>query len=145
MEGKVFYVWFDAPIEYIAATAEWADAHGLGEAALASAGGARTRARPTSATSQFMGKDNVPFHTLSLPRHASSGIRAEPWKLVDYIKSFNYLNYEGGKFSTSPGPRRLHGPGARDPARRLLALVADGERRPRGRTRTSPGRASRPA
>ncbi len=31
MEGKVFYVWFDAPIEYIAATAEWADAKGLGD------------------------------------------------------------------------------------------------------------------
>ena len=28
---------------------------------------------------------------------------AEPWKLVDYIKSFNWLNYEGGKFSTSQG------------------------------------------
>jgi len=32
MEGKVFYVWFDAPIEYIAATAEWADANGLSDA-----------------------------------------------------------------------------------------------------------------
>ena len=29
MEGKVFYVWFDAPIEYIACAAEWAEAHGL--------------------------------------------------------------------------------------------------------------------
>jgi len=27
----------------------------------------------------------------------------EPWKLVDYIKSFNYLNYDGGQFSTSQG------------------------------------------
>ncbi len=33
MEGKVFYVWFDAPIEYIAGTAEWADANGLDDAA----------------------------------------------------------------------------------------------------------------
>ncbi len=33
MEGKVFYVWFDAPIEYIAASAEWADATGRDEAA----------------------------------------------------------------------------------------------------------------
>ena len=44
-----------------------------------------------------------------------------------------------------PGPRRLHGPGAGDPARRLLALVADGQRARRARTPTSPGRASRPA
>ena len=50
---------------------------------------------------QFMGKDNVPFHTLSFPA-TLLGSR-EPWKLVDYIKSFNYLNYDGGQFSTSQG------------------------------------------
>ena len=50
---------------------------------------------------QFMGKDNVPFHTLSFPA-TILGSR-EPWKLVDYIKSFNYLNYDGGQFSTSQG------------------------------------------
>jgi methionyl-tRNA synthetase len=100
MEGKVFYVWFDAPIEYIAATAEWADANGLPESAWRGwwhedEGAAGVR------YVQFMGKDNVPFHTLSFPvTLLGSG---EPWKLVDYIKSFNYLNYEGGKFSTSEG------------------------------------------
>ena len=46
MEGKVFYVWFDAPIEYIAATGEWADANGPARTA-GSAGGARTRAPAT--------------------------------------------------------------------------------------------------
>ncbi len=50
---------------------------------------------------QFMGKDNVPFHTLSFPATILGS--GEPWKLVDYIKSFNYLNYDGGKFSTSQG------------------------------------------
>ena len=50
---------------------------------------------------QFMGKDNVPFHTLSFPATILGS--GEPWKLVDYIKSFNYLNYEGGQFSTSRG------------------------------------------
>ncbi|MGB0499228.1 MAG: class I tRNA ligase family protein, partial [Rubricella sp.] len=50
---------------------------------------------------QFMGKDNVPFHTLSFPATILGS--GEPWKLVDYIKSFNYLNYEGGQFSTSQG------------------------------------------
>jgi len=43
----------------------------------------------------------VPFHTLSFPA-TIMGSR-EPWKLVDYIKSFNYLNYDGGQFSTSQG------------------------------------------
>ena len=71
---------------------------------------------------QFMGKDNVPFHTLSFPATIMGS--GEPWKLVDYIKSFNYLNYDGGQFSHLARARRVHGPGAGDPARRLLALVA---------------------
>ena len=100
MEGKVFYVWFDAPIEYIGATAEWADATGLG-----AAGWERWWREDKGAADvryvQFMGKDNVPFHTLSFPATILGS--GEPWKLVDYIKSFNYLNYEGGKFSTSEG------------------------------------------
>ena len=50
---------------------------------------------------QFMGKDNVPFHTLSFPA-TIMGVQQD-WKLVDYIKSFNYLNYDGGQFSTSRG------------------------------------------
>ncbi len=100
MEGKVFYVWFDAPIEYIAGTAEWADAHDLPESAWrrwwrTDEGAADVR------YVQFMGKDNVPFHTLSFPATIIGS--GEPWKLVDYIKSFNYLNYDGGQFSTSQG------------------------------------------
>ncbi|MDY6858091.1 MAG: methionine--tRNA ligase [Pseudomonadota bacterium] len=100
MEGKVFYVWFDAPIEYIAATAEWADANGKSDTDWerwwrTDKGGDDVR------YVQFMGKDNVPFHTLSFPA-TIMGSR-EPWKLVDYIKSFNYLNYDGGQFSTSQG------------------------------------------
>ncbi len=100
MEGKVFYVWFDAPIEYIAATAEWADDAGLADAAWErwwredkGAGDVRYV--------QFMGKDNVPFHTLSFPATIMGS--GEPWKLVDFIKSTNWLTYEGGKFSTSQG------------------------------------------
>ncbi len=104
MDGKVFYVWFDAPIEYIAATAEWAEAQGLDAAAW------RRWWREDEGASdvryvQFMGKDNVPFHTLSFPATliGANHDGAEPWKLVDYIKSFNYLNYDGGQFSTSQG------------------------------------------
>ncbi len=104
MEGKVFYVWFDAPIEYIAATAEWTDAHGLGDAAW-ERWWRTDKGADDVAYVQFMGKDNVPFHTLSFPATilGANYDGAEPWKLVDYIKSFNYLNYEGGKFSTSQG------------------------------------------
>ena len=100
MEGKVFYVWFDAPIEYIAATAEWADAHGKPDAAWQRWWRIDMGAEDVKYF-QFMGKDNVPFHTLSFPATIMGS--GEPWKLVDYIKSFNYLNYDGGQFSTSLG------------------------------------------
>lgn len=100
MEGKVFYVWFDAPIEYIACTAEWAEAKGLGDDAWERWW--RTDKGAADVTYyQFMGKDNVPFHTLSFPATILGS--GEPWKLVDYLKSFNYLNYDGGQFSTSRG------------------------------------------
>ena len=48
---------------------------------------------------QFLGKDNVPFHTVSFPATLLGS--GEPWKTVDVIKGFHWLNYEGGKFSTS--------------------------------------------
>ncbi|AZL60251.1 methionine--tRNA ligase [Tabrizicola piscis] len=100
MEGKVFYVWFDAPIEYIAATAEWADANGKADADWERWW--RTDMGAADVTYyQFMGKDNVPFHTLSFPATILGS--GEPWKMVDYLKSFNYLNYDGGQFSTSQG------------------------------------------
>jgi len=100
MEGKVFYVWFDAPIEYIACAAEWAEANGLQDADWERWWRTDKGADDVQYT-QFMGKDNVPFHTLSFPcTILGSG---EDWKLVDYIKSFNYLNYDGGQFSTSQG------------------------------------------
>ncbi|MEL6563108.1 MAG: methionine--tRNA ligase [Pseudomonadota bacterium] len=98
MEGKVFYVWFDAPVEYIACAGEWAEAQG----------GAdwerwwRTdKGAEDVRYTQFMGKDNVPFHTLSFPATILGS--GEPWKMVDHLKSFNYLNYDGGQFSTSQG------------------------------------------
>ncbi|MEW1887475.1 methionine--tRNA ligase [Streptomyces sp. NPDC085659] len=93
-EGKVFYVWFDAPIEYLGATKEWADLE------------PETRdwkswwyeASDVRYT-QFMAKDNVPFHTVMFPA-MQIGTR-EPVKRVDHVKAFNWLNYYGGKFSTS--------------------------------------------
>ena len=99
MQGKVFYVWFDAPIEYIGATEEWADANGttwrdwwrLDE-------GAANPENPVRYV-QFMGKDNVAFHTVSFPATILGS--GEPWKTVDTLKAFNWLNWYGGKFSTS--------------------------------------------
>jgi methionyl-tRNA synthetase len=93
-EGKVFYVWFDAPIEYIAATQEWADAdpeHRDWRKWWWQADDVEYL--------QFLGKDNVPFHTVSFPcTLLGSG---EPWKTVDVIKGVSWLTYEGRKFSTS--------------------------------------------
>ncbi|WP_102110490.1 methionine--tRNA ligase [Oceaniglobus roseus] len=104
MEGKVFYVWFDAPIEYIACAGEWADEQGLPAEAWERWWRVDHGADDVRYV-QFMGKDNVPFHTLSFPATimGANTIPGEDWKLVDYIKSFNYLNYEGGQFSTSQG------------------------------------------
>ena len=93
-EGKVFYVWFDAPIAYIAATQDWAAAREQPEAW-------RDwwwQAANVDYT-QFLAKDNVPFHAISFPcTLIGSG---EPWKSVDVIKGVNWLTYEGRKFSTS--------------------------------------------
>ena len=100
MEGKVFYVWFDAPIEYIACAKEWSDGRGAPDAEWERWWRTDKGAEDVRYV-QFMGKDNVPFHTLSFPATIIGS--GEPWKLVDYIKSFNYLNYDGGQFSTSQG------------------------------------------
>lgn len=98
MEGKVFYVWFDAPIEYIASSQEWVEA---GKGDDWERWWRTDKGADDVIYTQFMGKDNVPFHTLSFPSTILGS--EEPWKLVDYIKSFNFLNYDGGQFSTSRG------------------------------------------
>ena len=96
LENKVFYVWFDAPIAYIAATKEWSENNSNKEWKnwwITDQGADEVY------YVQFMAKDNIPFHTLSFP--ATIFGSGENWKLVDYIKGFNWLLYEGGKFSTS--------------------------------------------
>ncbi len=94
-ENKVFYVWFDAPIEYIGSTVEWAEATG--------ADWERWWREDKGASDvtyvQFMGKDNVAFHTVSFPVTIMGS--GEPWKLVDRLKAFNWVTWYGGKFSTS--------------------------------------------
>ncbi|MFL4470601.1 methionine--tRNA ligase [Tateyamaria armeniaca] len=98
MEGKVFYVWFDAPIEYIACAGEWSEAN---DDADWERWWRTDKGADDVRYTQFMGKDNVPFHTLSFPATLLGS--GEPWKMVDHLKSFNYLNYDGGQFSTSQG------------------------------------------
>jgi len=94
-ENKVFYVWFDAPIEYIGATVEWAEATGNNWERWW-----RTDKGASDVTYvQFMGKDNVGFHTVNFPATIIGA--QEPWKMVDTLKAFNWVTWYGGKFSTS--------------------------------------------
>ena len=86
-ENKVFYSWFDAPIGYIGITIEnrkdWKDWWFNNDISLY----------------QFMGKDNVPFHAIMFPAFLIG--TKENYKLVDYLASTDYLNYEDKKFSKS--------------------------------------------
>ena len=93
MANKVFYVWFDAPIGYIASAQEWAESIGEPEAWRS------WWENPTDVHyTQFMAKDNIPFHTVFFPAMLMG--TGESWKQPDMIKAFNWLTYEGGKFST---------------------------------------------
>ena len=86
-EDKVFYVWFDAPWGYVsisqAARENWAD----------------WWKNPDTHYAQFMGKDNVKFHAVFFPEQQLAV--DDGWKTVDMLKSMNFLNFEGGKFSKS--------------------------------------------
>ena len=92
MEDKVFYVWFDAPIGYLSITANYC--------------GPETddwelwwKNPKDVQLYQFMGKDNVPFHTIIFP--ATLLGTQEPYTLLHHINTTEYLNYENGKFSKS--------------------------------------------
>ncbi len=93
-EDKVFYVWFDAPIGYLGITKQWADEK---------TGERNWKDWWLDAKDvyyvQFMGKDNVPFHSISFP--ATLLGTGENWTKVDYLKGMSYLTFEGGKFSKS--------------------------------------------
>lgn len=93
-ENKVFYVWFDAPIGYIAATKGW----GM-ENPEERDWESWWRSTEEIEYTQFMAKDNLPFHTIMWPAMILG--TKEPWKMADQIKGFNWLTYYGGKFSTS--------------------------------------------
>ncbi|HPF35191.1 MAG TPA: methionine--tRNA ligase [Candidatus Krumholzibacteria bacterium] len=94
-EGKVFYVWFDAPIGYISATREWAQAKGEPEAW-------RTwwQDRGTRLI-HFIGKDNIVFHAIMFPGMLMH--HSEDYVLPDNVPANEFLNLEGNKLSTSRG------------------------------------------
>ncbi len=88
---KVFYVWFDAPIGYVSITAEHTPKDWK----------SWWYAPRDVKLFQFVGKDNIPFHTVIFP--ASQLGTGEEWTTVHHISSTEYMNYEGGKFSKSKG------------------------------------------
>ncbi len=107
-EDKVFYVWFNAPIGYMSITKQLADE--LESARLPSFDwkswwlpeeGDRASENDDVRLFQFIGKDNIPFHTVIFPcTLLGSG---HNWTKLFHMSSSEYLNYEDGKFSKSRG------------------------------------------
>lgn len=93
-ENKVFYVWFDAPIGYISLTKHYANEVDSNWASW-------WLDSPTVRLFQFIGKDNIPFHTVIFPSSLIGTGRN--WTKLYRMSSTEYLNYEGGKFSKSKG------------------------------------------
>ena len=93
-EGKVIYVWFDAPIGYISATKEWAAEQGAPDRWKDYWQDEDTR------LVHFIGKDNIVFHCLMFP-----GMLMEhgDFVLPDNVPANEFLNLEGQKLSTSRG------------------------------------------
>lgn len=89
-ENKVFYVWFDAPIGYISITKE------LGGQDLLN----KTWLNDDCEIYNFIGKDNIAFHTVFFP---ASQLMAKRYNLAYNVVGFNFMNFEGQKFSKSKG------------------------------------------
>ena len=94
-EGKVLYVWFDAPIGYISATKEWAEKKGEPEA------WKQYWCDEETKLVNFIGKDNIPFHAIFFP--AMTMGQDEPYKIVDELPANEFYNLEGKQFSKSAG------------------------------------------
>jgi methionyl-tRNA synthetase len=91
-ESKIFYVWFDAPIGYVSSTKEWAERSGHPDK------WEDFWLDPETRIYNFLGKDNIPFHTIFWPGMlmASGGFNL-PYDVV----GLQYCNYEGDKISKS--------------------------------------------
>lgn len=91
-EGKVLYVWFDAPIGYISATKQWAAENGKDWEAY-------WKGEDVELI-HFIGKDNIVFHCIVFPAmlkaHGS-------FALPKNVPANQFLNFEGQKFSKSRG------------------------------------------
>jgi len=94
-EGKVLYVWFEAPVGYISASQEWAEQVGAPDRWKEYWCDSKTK------LVQFVGKDNIPFHAAIFP--AMTMGQNQPYKLVDELPANEFLNLEGRQFSKSEG------------------------------------------
>ncbi len=92
-KGKVLYVWFDAPIGYISSTMEWAEKKGQPDL------WKKYWLDPETKLIHFLGKDNIPFHTIIWPAVLSK--QKEPFILPYDVPANEFLNLEGQKMSTS--------------------------------------------
>ena len=89
-EGKVLYVWFDAPIGYISSTKEWAEREGKNWEDYWK--------KDDTKLVHFIGKDNIVFHCIVFP----SMLKAHgDYILPDNVPANEFLNLEGNKLSTS--------------------------------------------
>ncbi|KAL3233394.1 Methionine--tRNA ligase, cytoplasmic [Nakaseomyces bracarensis] len=89
-KDKVLYVWFDATIGYVSITANYTK------------NWEQWWKHPENVQLyQFMGKDNVPFHTVVFP--GSQLGTGDEWTMLHHLNTTEYLQYEGGKFSKSRG------------------------------------------
>ncbi len=94
-QGKVLYVWFDAPIGYISIAKEWAISQGDPEL------WKKYWCDPATSLVQFVGKDNIPFHAAFFP--AMTMGQNQPYKLVDELPANEFYLLEGRQFSKSDG------------------------------------------
>ncbi|MBP5330142.1 MAG: methionine--tRNA ligase [Spirochaetaceae bacterium] len=107
-ENKVFYVWFNAPIGYLSITKQLADElekSGRGSFDWKSwwcpEESEEAKGKDEVKLFQFIGKDNIPFHTVVFP----CTLLGSPhnWTKLYHMSSTEFLNYEDGKFSKSRG------------------------------------------
>jgi len=108
-EKKVFYVWFDAPIGYISITGTLGEIIAKEKKAVYGKTFADWReyvnywwkSPGDTELFQFIGKDNIPFHTVIFPSSLLGS--GDNWTMLHHMSSSEYLNYENGKFSKSRG------------------------------------------
>ena len=97
-ENKVFYVWFDAPIGYISITGNLGEERGEDWREFVKYW---WQSPDETELFQFIGKDNIPFHTVVFPSSLLGS--GKNWTMLHHMASSEFLNYESGKFSKSRG------------------------------------------